>query len=192
MYAAAERAMENAHALVQHYGDLAHMIAAFHMPGDEGLILMSLPMTEEDAGKDVVAHLIRGVADELGVDMVTLAVGAWLSMIPAHEAKAPHVRPSEDPGRQEVVIVTASHRTLGAALLIDALKREGDSIRFEEIERQRISHAGGRFAGILDPGRDPVPAPLLSRVREIASELRAQRARVDERAQGLSQSATLH
>lgn len=172
MNAALERAVEAAQRMIQENGNLDGMLATLHPANDSGFTVFGLGMPDKPEDRDLIAEVIRGIADELDAIMVTLAVSAWillpgdLDSIDVGESTSILSDPSE------VLLVSASHRLLGESSRVERIRREGSSVTFDAVAASPGIALDDRFAHILSPQRGPISATAREQAHEIAAGIR--------------------
>ena len=176
MSAAIERAVEAAQRMVRDQGGLEGMLTTLHPTNDSGFTVFGFGMPDKPEDRDLIADVIRGMADELDAIMVTLAVTAWIQMPGDLDVMDLEQVASIQPDRSEILMITASHRLLGEASRFERIWREGASVRFESVTAPPGIAMEGRFVHILSPQRESISAVAREQAHEIATRVRLGRA----------------
>ncbi|MDN5848691.1 MAG: hypothetical protein L0H63_03500 [Nitrococcus sp.] len=172
MSAALERAVEAARRMIREHGNLDGMLATLHPANDSGFTVFGLGLPDKPEDRDLMAEVVRGIAEELDAIMVTLAVSAWV-LLPGDIDSidlAESTSGLSDPS--EVLLVSASHRLLGESCRSERIRREGSSVTFDAIAASPDIALDDRFAHILSPQRAPISAAARAQAHEIASGIR--------------------
>ncbi|HET8700851.1 MAG TPA: hypothetical protein VFL97_04200 [Nitrococcus sp.] len=176
MSASIEHAVEAARRMVRDQGSLDGMLTTLHPTNDSGFTAFGFGMPEKPEDRDLIADVIRGIADELDAIMVTLAVSAWIQMPGDLDSVDLEQIASVQSNRTEILMITASHRVLGDSSRFERIWRDGSSARFEAITAPPGLAMESRFERILSPQREPVSAVARKQAHEIATRVRMGRA----------------
>lgn len=176
MSAAIERGVDAARRMIRDQGSLDGMLTTLHPTNDSGFTVFGFGMPDKPEDRDLIADVIRGMADELDAIMVTLAVTAWIQMPGDLDVMDLEQVASIQPDRNEILMVTASHRLLGDSSCFERIWRDGSEVRFEAIAAPPGLAMEGRFARILSPQRESISAVAREQAREIATRVRLGRA----------------
>lgn len=172
MSASIERAVEAARRMVRDQGSLEGMLTTLHPSNDSGFSVFGFGMPDKSEDRDLIADVIRGIADEVDAIMATLAVSAWITMSSDLEAIDLEQIASAQPDRSEILMVTASHRLLGESSRFERIWRDGSEVRFEAITAPPGLAMESRFTHILSPQRESISAVAREQAREIATRVR--------------------
>ena len=173
MSASIERAMEAVRRMIREQGNLDGMVATLHPSNDSGFTVFGLGLPEKAADRELMSEVIRGIADELDVVMVTLSVNTWISMPGDLDSIEPGEPVSGSPSDGvEVLMVTASHRTLGDTTLIEFVRREEASVRFDSVAAPPGIAFEDCFNEILSPQRGFISEAARQQAKQIAEGIR--------------------
>lgn len=125
-------------------------------PGN--IAAMQLDMPGHDAGKDVLAQMIRDFARHADADLTILLLESWMIKPNAEEAEyiKEHgeflVRPSQHPNRIEIVMVSVSKPGGHNWSAWAEIQRDGNGVPSIAAEPPALEYlkSDGRFANILD------------------------------------------
>lgn len=96
--------------------------------------------------KDLIRSLIKLTAIHLKASALVFATEAWMvAAKPEDAAKAMKIATSENPARQECLIITDETKTTIKSTVIPILRDEGLSLGNEEV----TTELSGRFVGFL-------------------------------------------
>lgn len=180
MSASIERAVEAARRMVRDQGSLEGMLTTLHPSNDSGFTVFGFGMPEKPEDRDLIADVIRGIADEVDAIMVTLAVSAWIQMPSDLDSVDLEQITSVQPDRSEILMVTASHRLLGESSRFERIWRDGSEVRFEAITAPPGLAMESRFTHILSPQRESISAVAREQAHEIATRVRLGQAGNDD------------
>ncbi|MDN5869809.1 MAG: hypothetical protein L0H73_03680 [Nitrococcus sp.] len=172
MSAALERAIEAARRMIREHGNLDGMLATLHPVNDSGFTVFGLGMPDKPGDRDLIAEVVRGIADELDAIMVTLAVSAWVMLPGDLDSIDLGESTSGLSDSSEILLVSASHRLLGEASRAERIQREGSSVTFDAVAASPDIVLEDRFAHILSPQRGPISPAAREQAHEIASGIR--------------------
>lgn len=125
-----EKALEIAHELmgvaenIRKTGEQVEMMFAFWVPKEKKMRLLPGAMLYGDNTQ--VAAQVRRISDSIGATVVFTAVEGWLG-------RNPMVRPSEDPSRQEAIIITASGAGINL-MLTRQINEDGTLGKVDEVD----------------------------------------------------------
>ncbi|MCO6442246.1 MAG: hypothetical protein J5I81_14495 [Nitrococcus mobilis] len=172
MSASIERAVDTARRMIREQGNLNGMLATLHPDNDSGFTVFGLAIPEKPEDRELIAEVIRGIADELDAVMVTLAVNTWISMptdLDSIDLDEPATSSSD---HSEVLMVSASHRLLGEATRLENVRREGATVHFDAVTALPGITLEDCFVHILSPQRGPISAAAREQAHQIATGIR--------------------
>lgn len=176
MSASIEHAVEAARRVVRDQGSLDGMLTTLHPSNDSGFTVFGFGLPDKAEDRDLIADVIRGIADEMDAIMITLAVSAWIQMPSDLDSVDLEQIASVQSNRGEILMVTASHRLLGDAFRFERIWRDDSSVRFEAIAAPPGLAMESRFERLLSPQRESISAVAREQAHEIAKRVRSGRA----------------
>lgn len=172
MSAAIERALDTVRRMIRDQGALDGMLATLHPVNDSGFTVFGLGIPEKPEDRDLIADVIRGIADELDAILVTLSVNTWLSTPGELASIDPDEPTSGHQYRSEVLMLTASHRLLGDSTRLEYIRREGSDVHFDAVAAPPDIALEERFEHILSPQRGPISVAAREQAHQIATGIR--------------------
>lgn len=97
---------------------------AFMFDGSKKLACFPMPF-HDDEEKDEYIYVLNHIVDEMNFNTVVLVSEAWQS---ESNKKAPDVRPSEDPNRDEVLIFVGGTKKGDRLALSQKINRDSDGM----------------------------------------------------------------
>lgn len=176
MNASVEHAIEAARRMIREQGDLDGMLATLHPVNDSGFTVFGFAVPDKPEDRDLIAEMIRGVADELEAIMVTLAVSASIQIPGNLDNIEPDKTIPKDATRSEFLMVTASHRELGESYHFERIQREASSVRFDAVSPPAGLAMEDCFVNILSSQRPPISTTAREQARALATQIRLGRA----------------
>ncbi|MCP1674386.1 hypothetical protein J2T57_001488 [Natronocella acetinitrilica] len=177
--------LEHSKEVVLREGDLEHLIVWIEPAAIGSMLALAFPVPAGDDDRTKLGLMLRALCREAGTPAASVSMSAWQSTSPDYIASGG--RPSDDPDRAEVLVVSTEHTTLGThtrSVLMHRDPQNWHDVRFgavTDMPPDGISgNVQGRFQGLLTDHSVPLDDEIKAWAKKALAALIAEYHRSSE------------